>query len=101
MNSDGQATTRRDLLYLLSQAAELEHSLACQYLFTAFSLKQGMDEGITDEQLQMIRRWRRQIIDIAEEEMLHLALASNLLTAIGGGHIFAERTFRKPRHTLR
>ena len=76
MTASGKPTTRRDLLYLLAQASELEHSLACQYLFTAFSLKERTNEGVTDGQLRKINGWRRQIIKIAVQEMLHLALAS-------------------------
>ena len=30
---------RKELTYLLSQAAELEHGLLCEYLYAAFSLK--------------------------------------------------------------
>jgi len=30
---------RKELTYLLSQAAELEHGLMCEYLYAAFSLK--------------------------------------------------------------
>lgn len=93
MNSGGRATTRRDLLHLLSQAAELEHSLTCQYLFTAFSLKQDTDPGPSDAQQEKIQRWRKQIIDIAVQEMLHLALASNLLTAIGGAPYLRRANF--------
>jgi Ferritin-like len=54
MNANGKPTTRRDLLYLLAQASELEHSLVCQYLFTAFSLKERNNEGITPVQQRMI-----------------------------------------------
>jgi hypothetical protein len=93
MNTTGKPTTRRDLLYLLAQASELEHSLACQYLFTAFSLKERTNEEITPLQQRMIARWRRQIIEIAVQEMLHLALASNLLTAIGGVPYFRRANF--------
>jgi hypothetical protein len=93
MNPMGKAATRRDLLYLLAQASELEHSLACQYLFTAFSLKQRPDEGVTAAQLAKIRRWRQQMISISIQEMLHLALASNLLTAIGGAPYFRRANF--------
>ena len=38
---------REALIYMLCQAAELEHGIMCQYLFAAFSLKQGADEGLT------------------------------------------------------
>ncbi|WP_341531904.1 ferritin-like domain-containing protein (plasmid) [Nostoc sp. UHCC 0302] len=93
MSTDNQVKTREDLLYLLSQASELEHSLACQYLFTAFSLKESTDEGVSQAQLNKINRWRRTINGIAVEEMLHLALASNLLTAIGGAPYFRRANF--------
>ena len=39
--------SRQELLYLLSEAAELEHLLACSYLFAAYSLKTDDDEGLT------------------------------------------------------
>jgi hypothetical protein len=93
MSSNNQVKTREQLLYLLSQAAELEHSLACQYLFTAFSLKQFTDEGVSQAQLNKINNWRSTINEIAVEEMLHLALASNLLTAIGGAPYFRRANF--------
>lgn len=93
MSVNNQVRTREDLLYLLSQAAELEHSLACQYLFTAFSLKESTDEGVSQAQLNKINRWRRTINGIAVQEMLHLALASNLLTAIGGAPYFRRANF--------
>lgn len=93
MSVHNQVKTREDLLYLLSQAAELEHSLACQYLFTAFSLKESTDEGVSQAQLNKINRWRRSINGIAVQEMLHLAIASNLLTAIGGAPYFRRANF--------
>src|SRR5256714_13619523 len=74
---------REALIYMLCEAAELEHGIMCQYLFAAFSLKQRADEGLTPEQLDAVTRWRRQIAHVAAEEMLHLALVHNLLSAIG------------------
>ena len=74
---------REDLIFLLSEAAELEHGLLCSYLFTAFSLKSDAGEGLTDEQLQAVTRWKEAITGIAVGEMLHLSLVCNLLTAIG------------------
>ena len=56
----------------------------CCYLFAAFSIKGNVDEGVTQEQLRMMRRWRRSILQIAIEEMVHMCLACNLLTAVGG-----------------
>ena len=74
---------REALIYMLCEAAELEHGIMCQYLFAAFSLKQQIDEGLTDEQLDAVNRWRRTILHVAAEEMLHLALVHNVLSAIG------------------
>jgi hypothetical protein len=75
---------RSQLIYLLTEAAEIEHGVMCSYLFAAFSLKNGTDEGVTDAQLRKIRGWSRLIRGIAIEEMLHLGAVCNLLTAIGG-----------------
>src|SRR5262245_29442792 len=74
---------REALIYMLCQAAELEHGIMCQYLFAAFSLKQRADEGLTPEELEAVTRWRRTISHIATDEMLHLALVQNVLSAIG------------------
>ena len=49
---------------MLSEAAELEHGIMCCYLFCAFSMKRDVNEGVTGEQLNSIRRWRRTIMQI-------------------------------------
>src|ERR1041384_6841869 len=74
---------REALIYMLCEAAELEHGIMCQYLFAAFSLKQRADEGLTPEELDAVTRWRRTIAHVAAEEMLHLALVQNVLASIG------------------
>lgn len=56
---------REALTYMLCEAAELEHSFMCQYLFAAFSLKQGEAEGLTAEELEAVLRWRRVISHVA------------------------------------
>src|SRR5262249_37599882 len=45
--------------------------------------KQSTGEGVTAEQLEAIGRWRKVVLEIARQEMLHLSLVQNLLTAIG------------------
>jgi CDGSH-type Zn-finger protein/truncated hemoglobin YjbI len=75
---------REALIYMLCEAAELEHGIMCQYMFAAFSLKQSTDEGLTEDELTAANRWRKQVLHVATQEMLHLALVQNLLTAIGG-----------------
>ena len=74
---------RKELTYLLSQAAELEHGLMCEYLYAAFSLKSTAGPGLRVEQLAAVERWRGMIFGIAAEEMLHWAMVQNLLAAVG------------------
>src|SRR5690349_23461559 len=64
---------REALIYMLCQAAELEHGIMCQYLFAAFSLKQTADEGLTPDQVVAVTRWRTEVLHVAAQEMLHLA----------------------------
>jgi hypothetical protein len=83
--SQAKVDTRTELLQLLAEAAELEHGIACSYLYAAFSLKRDLAEGgMTWPQQQMVRRWASQLYFIASQEMLHLGLVWNLTTAIGG-----------------
>ncbi len=74
---------RKELTYLLSQAAELEHGLMCEYLYAAFSLKTSAGPGLRDDQLAAVERWRGMVLGIAAEEMLHWAVVQNLLTSVG------------------
>jgi hypothetical protein len=74
---------RKELTYLLCQAAELEHGIMCQYLYAAFSLKQRADAGLAERELARVGGWRSTLLAIAREEMLHWALVQNLLVAVG------------------
>jgi len=84
VESQVRIENRSQLIYVLSEACELEHGLSCWYQFAAFSLKTSTDEGVTERQLEAITRWKRSIFDVAIDEMFHLAYACNLLTAVGG-----------------
>lgn len=75
---------RAQLIYLLTEAAELEHNILCCYLYTAFSMKDDVKEGVTEAELKSIREWRAHIMEVAVQEMIHLAAACNILTAVGG-----------------
>lgn len=86
--------TREDLIHVLYKAAELEHGIICQYLFAAFTLKSHIVEGkVTWAQLEQVREWKSAILLIARQEMEHLGLVSNLLTAIGGTAHFRRPNF--------
>ncbi len=87
---------REALIYMLCEAAELEHGIMCQYLFAAFSLKQTAAEGLTEDQLAAVTRWRKQISHVATQEMLHLALVQNLLSAIGAAPHLARPNLPQP-----
>src|SRR5215467_11417364 len=87
---------REALIYMLCEAAELEHGIMCQYLFAAFSLKQSADEGLTEAELAAVTRWRKQISHVATQEMLHLALVHNLLSAIGAAPHLARPNLPAP-----
>jgi CDGSH-type Zn-finger protein/truncated hemoglobin YjbI len=89
---------REALIYMLCEAAELEHGIMCQYLFAAFSLKQREDEGLTEGELAAVTRWRKAISHVATEEMLHLALVHNLLSAIGAAPHFGRPNLPAPAH---
>jgi len=90
---------REALIYLLHQAAEIEHGLMCEYLYAAFTLRRPDDPGLTSEQRETIGRWRSAVNAVAREEMLHLALVSNLLTAIGAAPNFGRPQLPHPaRH---
>jgi rubrerythrin len=87
---------REELIFLLSEASELEHMLMLEYLFAAFSLKTDPNEGLTEEQHEAVQRWKRVILEVATQEMLHVASVSNLLTAIGAAPHFDRPNFPQP-----
>lgn len=92
-----EVDSREELIYLLSRASELEHDLACVYLFATYSLKSDLAEGgMTGEELEHVRSWKQRLAKVAVEEMLHLAQVSNLLSAIGGAPHFRRSNFPVP-----
>jgi Ferritin-like len=90
---------REALIYALGKAAELEHLIMLQYLFAAFSLKQNVSEGVSADELAAIGRWRKTLLGIGEQEMLHLALVQNLLTAVGAAPRLARPNFPMPAYS--
>lgn len=88
-----QTPSRETLIHALYEAAELEHDLMCTYLYAAFSLRQGTAEGLTATEADATARWRKAIIDIAIEEMAHLAAVWNITSALGGTPRFGRFNF--------
>ena len=90
---------REELIYLLCEAAEFEHTVMCSYLYAQWTLKRDASEDVTPSELVAIDRWRRSLARVAQEEMLHLSLANNLLAAIGAApHLWRPAFPVRPGH---
>ncbi len=88
---------REELILMLSEAAAIEHNVMCCYLYAIWSLKSGEDDGLTQAQLEIVRRWKILLLDVAIEEMEHLALVCNLMSSIGGAPYLSRPNFPIPR----
>jgi CDGSH-type Zn-finger protein/uncharacterized Fe-S cluster protein YjdI len=85
--------SREALIHQLYEAAELEHNLMCTYLYAAFSLKSGVEEGLSEKEAEAVARWRREILRVAIEEMGHLTAVWNITAALGGSPRFGRMNF--------
>jgi hypothetical protein len=85
--------SREQLLHLLAEASEIEHTLMCSYLYAAFSLKRAGEPDVTEHQGEALERWRKAILDVAIEEMGHLVMVANLTVAVGGRPHFGRPNF--------
>lgn len=86
---------REQLVAALKDAADIEHQLMVQYLYTAFSLKRDPDSSCSPAQYEAVRRWSSTLFMIARQEMEHLSLANGMLTAIGAQPHFHRERFGK------
>jgi CDGSH-type Zn-finger protein/uncharacterized Fe-S cluster protein YjdI len=86
------APSREQLVHSLYEAAELEHNLMCTYLYAAFSMKDAND-GLTPAQAAAVASWRREILDVAIEEMSHLTAVWNITAALGATPRFGRMNF--------
>ena len=87
---------REPLIYMLCSAAELEHALMCEYLFAAFTLKRSTDEGLSEDQVSAVDRWRQTLLMVAKQEMLHLAINCNLVNALGASPHLSRPNLPQP-----
>jgi CDGSH-type Zn-finger protein/uncharacterized Fe-S cluster protein YjdI len=85
--------SREHLIHALYEAAELEHNLMCTYLYAAFSLKAGEEEGLSKVEAEAVARWRRTILEVAIDEMGHLTAVWNITAALGGTPRFGRGNF--------
>jgi CDGSH-type Zn-finger protein/uncharacterized Fe-S cluster protein YjdI len=84
---------REHMIHWLYEAAELEHTLMCTYLYAAFSLRQDESEGLRPDEVPVVARWRSTILRVAIEEMGHLTAVWNITSALGGAPRFNRGNF--------
>jgi hypothetical protein len=65
---------------LLHIAAEVEHALMVQYLYSAYSLG---GPQVPSKHREKVRHWQEVVLGIAKEEMGHLITVQNVLRLIG------------------
>lgn len=89
--SSSELATHTDLLAHLQTALQIEYSTIPIYLFTYYSINRrpaSFPQGMKPERIEEIKTFANSaggiIMSVAVEEMLHMALASNLLRALGG-----------------
>jgi len=87
---------REELIYMLAEAAAIEHNVMCCYLYGIWSLKRGVEDGLTEKQAAAVDRWRQAMTAVAVEEMTHLAIVGNLTVAIGGAPHLSRPNFPIP-----
>jgi hypothetical protein len=78
------------VIYLLSIAAEIEHALMVQYLYSAYSLG---GPQVPEAQRAAVLNWQNIILGIAKEEMGHFITVQNILRLIGGPLNFRREEF--------
>lgn len=95
-----------ELVYLLNQAAGLEHSLMSAYLYAAFSIKDEYAQvrgGVTnDSYLQhstggpgglSVLAHDASLLEVCIEEMQHLGTVNRFLGALGGSPTFVPQEY--------
>ncbi len=78
-----------EAILLLEVAAEIEHALLIEYLYSAYSIISN--SGLVD--------FRKTLTNIAVQEMGHLITVQNLLLAIGG-NVYFERQEESPQSSI-
>ena len=81
---------RERAISLLHLGSEVEHALMVEYLYAAYSLNECQE---TEHRRSLVKRWRAMILEIAREEMGHLASVQNMLTLIGGPLCFEREDY--------
>jgi rubrerythrin len=83
------SSPEQEAIWLLEVAAEIEHALLVEYLYSVYSIDSTPSTVL----------FRRTFTNIAVQEMGHLITVQNLLLAIGG-NVYFERQDESPQSSL-
>lgn len=83
------SSPEQEAIWLLEVAAEIEHALLVEYLYSAYSIDSNPSTAL----------FQRTLTNIAVQEMGHLITVQNLLLAIGG-NVYFERQDESPQSGL-
>ncbi|MBD2028132.1 ferritin-like domain-containing protein [Leptolyngbya sp. FACHB-711] len=83
------SSPEEEAIWLLEVAAEIEHALLVEYLYSAYSIDSNPSTAL----------FRRTLTNIAVQEMGHLITVQNLLLSIGG-NVYFERHDESPQSSL-
>jgi hypothetical protein len=78
------------VIYLLTIAAEIEHALMVQYLYSAYSMG---GPQVPPEHRAAVLDWQNTLLGIAKEEMGHFITVQNILRVLGGPLNFRREDF--------
>lgn len=81
---------RERAIALLHLGSEVEHALMVEYLYAAYSLDELQESELRRD---LVKKWRAAVLEIAREEMGHLATVQNILTLIGGPLCFEREDY--------
>jgi hypothetical protein len=83
------SSPEQEAIWLLEVAAEIEHALLVEYLYSAYSIDSNPSPAL----------FRKTLTNIAVQEMGHLITVQNLLLSIGG-NVYFERQDESPQSSL-
>jgi rubrerythrin len=83
------SSPEQEAIWLLEVAAEIEHALLVEYLYSAYSIDSNPSNAL----------FRGTLTNIAVQEMGHLITVQNLLLSIGG-NVYFERQDESPQPSL-
>src|SRR5262249_14238492 len=101
--SEPVINNRQELITALQTAAEIEHLLCCEYLYSGRSVRrtpadfpEGADEAAARIAIDPMTPWLAQLNLSARQEMELLGRGASLLTAVGEEPYFERREFPQP-----